>query len=1832
MANTSPVFYDVAFSVASLIFFTMQHQPSDNSTWEEVILEMIRETSENYTGQLASILPGLVESIPRISHAFNQIATKYAIMNITSNDVNSVPDTQSTNSLWSTVVWPRAEKNDFSSYTTDDLAKLEILRKEFAPPSIVCYQVQGKYVLTSLTHLDILLIWSLVAVAPIYHIYSQALQVLSPSRRIIYEGSTTHELDNLNLLAQVYHTHLCDVSLRKVRGGSIQVTTTKEHEKSAIVKLVSRNLRQESSAVVIESSPHDQASLYDVMISLIHQIISQRPTLFSHIQNLMVEMLQQSIWTKEAVEHALHSIFIHSEGVDFIIVIHNFDSPLWPDEIRIWWSNIPTFLGTSNCSTCTFLISCNQPKGNLTAGRLHHVDLETLSPSPREAFINAKINQLFENAFTSASRKGLFYESAKERLIARATKFEGSFNDINAFIIHIFHGLSLTAPNAILRDMSLIPPTPEELYKSHLQLLKWKDPMVFCWAKNFLAWVKLSVRPLRMEELAVATAIVPGQIHIVEIRDSIAIDIERDIRKYLRSLVSIKNGCVCVGSLSVEHVLSETSSLDLADDSNLALKCLSYLTLVLKAPEEGNLWEKCLSYVSYKHRMEGIPEPTLEFLDYAIRYWPTHFLRAKSPNSILATTVVQFLQSITISSRWFQLYLLCNGFRPILPHGGRNLPIRLTANSKEVYDNASLNADPHDDSLNGGTIATADFKIDTSMELSPNAIAMNLNTRPSAIEMASLSGLSSIIPILLGEENMDTPNQIHVRRGFFQSRVAISNTDSRDYLESIISNDDSKTVASLLDIDKRKLSELFPLHMAVLAGSPKTTQVLLSKLERTTEVDKHGRTVFHMAAIGGRVDIFEILLEGSKGTQLPKWLVDEIHKEDNNAETPLTLATRMGNFDAACLLAPIGNGRGLSIPDGTGKTPAHHAVINCPQALPIFFAQNPGILLAQDQNGATPLHIAAGYGRINAVLTITGFEIDPEARKKMIEMEDNQEMAPLHCAVQNGFDSVVDILIQDEAINMKTLSEIAAELATKHGNLHILRKLKRWTGDIKTHLLSEAAKAGQILVTKYLLQTGAKPNGDEDSSDKPLGIAASKGHQEVVRALLGAGADINLADSDRQTPLHLSAKENQENITKILLGWQQISSETNASTQWASIDAPDSSRNTPLHLSAYNGNVNIMNMLLGSGANVMAHSITLDTPLHLAVAHPEAVEILLNFGAEVDAENARRKTPLHEATIQKIVATVRLLLEAGANLTSVDDEGKRPAYYAIETKDIPTIQEIFRDDYPEDYLWDDLEAAVKASTPSILELLVNKFPDAAKRPNDTGRLLLHVAAENNAFSMVGILVQLGLDVNTPDNDQNTPLYVASSLGHSKTMKELIALGAEIDKVAEGGATPLQAAAGRRNREACDVLLKAGASVNSFGSSDKTPLFIACYQGNIGVVRALLANDADPSLCSRDDWSNGWSPLHAAADSVDISKLLVESHAAINYQKHDGWAPIHLAAGWGHQDVVQFLLGEGADPNILNEDGNAPLHIAIKRGRHDVLKTMIDHKGNNTIDFNIINKEGLAPIHMAIQLGVEAVKILLDKRVDFKVRTAHGLSCLDLAVSLYSNEVLKCLLLASNSGDYVPDWDRQNIVAAYWRAVELTNIESGVLHTLLELDHSLVVEVSEEGFNGLETYMRGRKADEGGRHNPLVFLDFEFNPFQHPPGEKSAFELGATVEHGVNREFLEKCVGILHRYPQVSSLGFRELRIITELDGQIPIEAIDSMGDSIKSEIDGDGWNIDHFIYQSSPRLGFSRRENGMIDKETSKPTSWRKEISEDNIQTELGKLQHLSFHQPGFLR
>lgn len=49
-------------------------------------------------------------------------------------------------------------------------------------------------------------------------------------------------------------------------------------------------------------------------------------------------------------------------------------------------------------------------------------------------------------------------------------------------------------------------------------------------------------------------------------------------------------------------------------------------------------------------------------------------------------------------------------------------------------------------------------------------------------------------------------------------------------------------------------------------------------------------------------------------------------------------------------------------------------------------------------------------------------------------------------------------------------------------------------------------------------------------------------------------------------------------------------------------------------------------------------------------------------------------------------------------------------------------------------------------------------------------------------------------------------------------------------------------------------------------------------------------------------------------------------------KYIGWTPLHLAAYFGHGDVVKFLLSRDADVNAINENGDTPLHKAAFIGR------------------------------------------------------------------------------------------------------------------------------------------------------------------------------------------------------------------------------------------------------------------------------------------------------------
>ncbi len=71
-------------------------------------------------------------------------------------------------------------------------------------------------------------------------------------------------------------------------------------------------------------------------------------------------------------------------------------------------------------------------------------------------------------------------------------------------------------------------------------------------------------------------------------------------------------------------------------------------------------------------------------------------------------------------------------------------------------------------------------------------------------------------------------------------------------------------------------------------------------------------------------------------------------------------------------------------------------------------------------------------------------------------------------------------------------------------------------------------------------------------------------------------------------------------------------------------------------------------------------------------------------------------------------------------------------------------------------------------------------------------------------------------------------------------------------------------------------------------------------------------------------------------------------------------PLHYAAGWGHKEIVELLIAEGADVNAMNGAGQTPLHFAAQEGQKEIVELLIA-KG---ADVNAKTNNGTTPLDRA----------------------------------------------------------------------------------------------------------------------------------------------------------------------------------------------------------------------------------------------------------------------------
>jgi ankyrin repeat protein len=119
----------------------------------------------------------------------------------------------------------------------------------------------------------------------------------------------------------------------------------------------------------------------------------------------------------------------------------------------------------------------------------------------------------------------------------------------------------------------------------------------------------------------------------------------------------------------------------------------------------------------------------------------------------------------------------------------------------------------------------------------------------------------------------------------------------------------------------------------------------------------------------------------------------------------------------------------------------------------------------------------------------------------------------------------------------------------------------------------------------------------------------------------------------------------------------------------AYLDLDDGYGGTALAASVYNGYDDLSLLLIESNAKINTRTgVYIDgvgdiTPLHRATNSPKVLEAMIRRGANVNVADSSGDTPLHLAVRGGNVASVKLLLDAGADITATDEEGLTPSYW-----------------------------------------------------------------------------------------------------------------------------------------------------------------------------------------------------------------------------------------------------------------------------------------------------------------------------------------------------------------------------------------------------------------------------------------------------------------------------------------------------------------------------------------------------------------------------------------
>jgi ankyrin repeat protein len=379
-----------------------------------------------------------------------------------------------------------------------------------------------------------------------------------------------------------------------------------------------------------------------------------------------------------------------------------------------------------------------------------------------------------------------------------------------------------------------------------------------------------------------------------------------------------------------------------------------------------------------------------------------------------------------------------------------------------------------------------------------------------------------------------------------------------------------------------------------------------------------------------------------------------------------------------------------------------------------------------------------------------------------------------------------------------------------------------------------------------------------------------------------------------------------------------------------------------LHLAAKHSAVDIVELLLNSVRDVNEGAEDESTALHFATQNSTAAdadirvcELLLKSGANLEARNKEEKTALYLAVKFDKLALANYLVSMGANVNAVTKNRSAPLYSALINYNLELVELLLahkattdlRNRHDEDPLFYVLRVGCKGEARlRFVRLLLENGVDVDSR-NCHGSTALHVAVQEKDEGLAALLLQSNCPVDSKDFHDFSPLSVAVCMNLESMAKLLLERGANANDLVRTTSI-LELAIVRRKEAMVRLLLEFRADVN-IGCERNKPVAAACLHKNTRIMQLLIDNGADINYKDK----KGMTPLMRVIKEPNYPMMrhLLARGAAINDRDRDGNTAFHILfdnSMHTKENIIEYLLDEGADVNIENNSGHTPFRYMM----------------------------------------------------------------------------------------------------------------------------------------------------------------------------------------------------------------------------------------------------------------------------------------------------------------